>query len=135
VEEGHIVEGHGDLRPEHVYLGERLEILDCLEFNRAFRILDTADELAYLAMECTFEGDPRVAAWLFDEYADVSGDTPPEDLTAFYKCHRAMLRAKLAIWHLDNLPPPDREKWTGRARQYLELARAYGAVMNAKPLL
>ena len=30
-----IVDGHGDLRPEHVCLGDPVRIIDCLEFNRA----------------------------------------------------------------------------------------------------
>ena len=30
-----IVDGHGDLRPEHICLGDPVRIIDCLEFNRA----------------------------------------------------------------------------------------------------
>jgi aminoglycoside phosphotransferase family enzyme len=30
----HIVEAHGDLRPEHICLGDPPEIIDCLEFSR-----------------------------------------------------------------------------------------------------
>src|SRR5690606_28692095 len=52
VGEGRIVEGHGDLRPEHVCLLRVPIIIDCLEFKRAFRVLDAADELGYLALEC-----------------------------------------------------------------------------------
>ena len=37
--EGHVVEGHGDLRPEHVFLGEPPAVIDCLEFDRALRLL------------------------------------------------------------------------------------------------
>ena len=28
-----IVDGHGDLRPEHIWLGDPVRIIDCLEFN------------------------------------------------------------------------------------------------------
>ena len=35
---GRIVEGHGDLRPEHVCLEREPQIIDCLEFSRDFRI-------------------------------------------------------------------------------------------------
>ncbi|MGD8828578.1 MAG: hypothetical protein PVG21_07750, partial [Gammaproteobacteria bacterium] len=51
LESGRYVEGHGDLRPEHVYLDARTEgeviITDCLEFDRRLRLLDPADELAF----------------------------------------------------------------------------------------
>ena len=35
---GRIVEGHGDLRPEHVCLGPPPAIIDCVEFKREFRM-------------------------------------------------------------------------------------------------
>ena len=49
---GAIVEGHGDLRPEHICLVRPPVIIDCLEFNRELRIIDPFDELAYLDLEC-----------------------------------------------------------------------------------
>ena len=55
---GCVVEAHGDLRPEHVCLLPEPQIIDCLEFSRDFRILDPADELAFLALECERLGDP-----------------------------------------------------------------------------
>jgi len=53
---GRIVEGHGDLRPEHVCLVTPPQISDCLEFNRAMRIIDPYDEIGYLALECEVLG-------------------------------------------------------------------------------
>ncbi|MDJ0389609.1 hypothetical protein QMO56_15945 [Roseomonas sp. E05] len=50
---GRVVEGHGDLRPEHVFLGEPPAVIDCIEFDRGFRLLDPFEELAFLALECT----------------------------------------------------------------------------------
>mgnify|MGYP006202207167 CR=1 FL=1 len=38
---GRIVEGHGDLRPEHIYLGTPPAIIDRLEFSMELRTLDT----------------------------------------------------------------------------------------------
>jgi aminoglycoside phosphotransferase family enzyme len=124
VREGRIVEGHGDLRPEHIYLGPEPLVTDCLEFNRAFRILDPIDELAYLAMECEREGAPQVGAWLLKGYSEASGDMAPTDLVAFYEGYRAFLRAKIAIWHLDEPVPRDGAKWRSRALAYLRLAQS-----------
>ena len=46
-----IVEAHGDLRPEHIYLGNPPAIIDCLEFNWNLRLLDPVDALGFLAPE------------------------------------------------------------------------------------
>lgn len=125
VQAGRVVEGHGDLRPEHVCLLAEPVVIDCLEFNREFRVLDTADELGYLAMECERLQAPHVARWLLDAYGEASGDTPPAALLHFYQSCRATLRAKLALWHLrdDGRHPPG--KWLATAREYLELAQRH----------
>jgi len=47
-----IVDGHGDLRPEHVCLGDPVRIIDCLEFNAGLRAIDPFEEAAFLAVEC-----------------------------------------------------------------------------------
>lgn len=122
---GKIVEGHGDLRPEHIYLGAEPVVVDCLEFNRDFRILDPVDELAYLAMECDRLGAPFIDSWIFGAYGDRTSDRPPRALTEFYKCARAYLRAKIAIWHLDESEVREPSKWTRRAGEYLQLAQQY----------
>jgi aminoglycoside phosphotransferase family enzyme len=49
---GHIVDGHGDLRPEHIWLGDPVRIIDCLEFNDRLRAGDPLDEIAFLSLEC-----------------------------------------------------------------------------------
>jgi uncharacterized protein len=54
-----IVDGHGDLRPEHIWLGDPVKIIDCLEFNPRLRAVDPFDEIAYLSLEC----DRLGAAW------------------------------------------------------------------------
>ena len=125
VSQGRIVEGHGDLRPEHVCLLAEPVVIDCLEFNRAFRILDPADELGYLALECERLHAPQVGRWLLDGYGEASGDVPPGALLHFYQSCRATLRAKLALWHLrdDGRHPPG--KWVATATAYLELARRH----------
>ena len=125
VRQGRIVEGHGDLRPQHVCLLAEPVVIDCLEFKRDFRILDPADELGYLALECERLHAPQVGRWLLEAYREASGDAPPVALIHFYQSCRAVLRAKLALWHLrdDGRHPPG--KWVATAREYLELARQH----------
>ncbi len=124
---GRVVEGHGDLRPEHVCLLPEPVFIDCLEFNREFRILDVADELSYLAMECELLDAPFVGPLLFDTYQCSTGDRVPPRLIHFYQSFRALVRAKLAAWHLKDHPPDSHGKWLRRAADYLALADRHAA--------
>ncbi len=121
-EAGRIIEAHGDLRPEHVCLCDPPVVIDCLEFNRRFRIMDPADELAYLVMECEHLGAGFVGDWVFLGYHAQTGDRPDRRLVDFYKVYRASLRARLAILHLEDHDQRDRDDWIARAKRYLELA-------------
>jgi hypothetical protein len=47
-----------------------------------------------------------------------------EELFLFYRCHRATLRARLAIAHLSEPNPRTPEKWPRLARTYLRIAAA-----------
>ncbi len=125
VRRGCIVEGHGDLRPEHVFLGPEPAVIDCLEFNREFRTVDRADELAFLAMECERLGSAETGTEILEACCRDLGDSPPPRLIDFYKAHRALLRARLSILHLrdDDVAEPD--KWRHRALDYLGLAEGY----------
>lgn len=121
----HVIEAHGDLRPEHVCLTEPPIFIDCLEFRRSYRMMDKADELAFLAMECDYAGAPFIGPVLFDTYRQCTGDDPPGSLACFFKIYRAQLRAKLSIWHLKDDGRKDAGKWVARARDYLQLAVDY----------
>jgi uncharacterized protein len=119
---GRVVEGHGDLRPEHIFLTDPPAIIDCLEFSRDLRILDPLDELAFLALECSRLGAPEVGGWFLDVYLDVTGDEAPADLLGFYQRFRALRRAKVAVWHLRDEGIDDADKWRDRARWYVATA-------------
>jgi aminoglycoside phosphotransferase family enzyme len=123
VRAGRVVEGHGDLRPEHVWLGEPPAIIDCLEFSAELRTLDTADELAFLALECERLGAPQLGRALLDAFAEFTGDVPDPALVDFYQAFRACVRANIAIRHLREARYRDDPKWPRRAREYLALAR------------
>ena len=120
VNSGLIVEGHGDLRPEHICLTEPVVVFDCLEFSQDLRILDTADELAFLFLECTkVSGDDAVAHAIKSIYTDMTADKLPDHVLQFYMAKRAMLRAKLAIWHIYDCKPQDHPRWRSQALAYL----------------
>jgi aminoglycoside phosphotransferase family enzyme len=130
VEGSRIVEGHGDLRPEHIYLGDPPIIMDCLEFNRELRLLDPVDELAYLAIECHRLGAPHLGDVVLATYRADTGDRPPARLVDFYASLRAMLRAKLAIWHLRDEQRSDAEGWRARTMRYLYIAADHAAKLD-----
>ncbi len=119
VRTGRIVEGHGDLRPEHIYLMQQAEIIDCLEFSRELRTNDIADELAFLGMECERLGAAWIAPALFQTYTRQTGDTPPAALCRFFMSYRALIWARLAAEH----PHAGEGRWQQRIRDYLALAR------------
>jgi aminoglycoside phosphotransferase family enzyme len=134
VEQGRIVEGHGDLRPEHLWLETSPSIIDCVEFDRSLRVVDPADELAFLSLECERLGSPEVGRWFLDTYVDITGDHPPGWLLAFYRVYRALRRATLAARHLDDLAVADPGRFRDRARHYIAvaepLASDIGCVMS-----
>jgi aminoglycoside phosphotransferase family enzyme len=117
-----IVYGHGDLRPEHIWLGEPPQIIDCLEFNAALRAVDPFDELAFLSVECERLGHRNVADLIVRMVGRGLGRNPDEDLFRFYRCYRAAIRARLAIAHLFDVPPSTFGKWRAQARAYLRIA-------------
>lgn len=117
-----VVEGHGDLRPEHVCLESPPQVIDCLEFSRELRIVDPAEELGFLALECERLGAPQLEAIILESYGEASGDQPPAALVHFYQSLHACVRAKLAVWHMAEPGPAGASKWTQRAHEYLRLA-------------
>ena len=116
------MEGHGDLRPEHICLGPVPQIIDCLEFRADLRFLDPVDELAFLTMECERMGGRGIGRILFRRYRLRTGDSPPPVLINFYKAIGALIRARIAILHLQESPVRDPAKWPKRAAEYLRIA-------------
>ena len=119
-----IVDGHGDLKPEHICLLDPPAIIDCLEFNARLRMVDPFDELCYLGIECERLGAAWIGKQLIEDLAAGLSDHPPTEVLAFYRVYRCSLRARLSVAHL--LEPVMRtpEKWIPRARQYLAIASA-----------
>ena len=123
LEDRRIVEGHGDLRPEHICLGSTPRIIDCLEFRADLLLRDPVEELAFLGMECERLGARLIEPILFDHYCRRTGDCPAPTLVRFYRAVGALIRARIAILHLREEPVNDPAKWPKRAAEYLDIAR------------
>jgi len=116
---GCVVEGHGDLRPEHVFLGDPPAVIDCLEFDRDLRILDRAEELSFLELECARARHARVGRDLARHCLALLGDSAPDALRAFYRSHRAGTRAKLYVWRAAEPDGGVPSTWLERADGYV----------------
>ena len=117
-----IVDGHGDLRPEHICFTDPIAIFDCLEFNAELRQTDLFDELAFLDIECALLGAPWFGPKLIAVASELLGEPTPARITSLYAAYRAVLRARLAIAHLLDPVPRLPEKWEPLASRYLALA-------------
>lgn len=130
--EGRIVDGHGDLRPEHVCLSDPPVIIDRLEFKRSFRLVDPFDELAFLGMECKRLGAPWIGEALIAPCAERLGEAPSERLLAFFTSYRACLRARLAVAHLVDSDVREPEKWLPLAGDYLAIAERANVTLRPR---
>jgi aminoglycoside phosphotransferase family enzyme/predicted kinase len=125
VRQGRIVDGHGDLRPEHICLTEPPAIFDCIEFNAEFRQNDVADELAFLAEECDVIGAGWAGRQLLESYQRRTGDRPAPVLWDFYRAYRACVRAKVAALRSEQKSQAAQEAALQEARERLNLADRY----------
>lgn len=116
---GCVVEGHGDLRPEHVCLTDPPVIFDRVETALESRVIDVFDEIGYLAAECTLMGRADLGNGLVQGLTNESFAPPSVALQLTYAVFRLVTRARLALDHLRDPSPATPEKWPARARQYL----------------
>ncbi len=94
---GRIRECHGDLHSRNVVrLGARLVPFDCLEYEPAFRWIDVADEVAFLASDLCARQRPLHAHAFVSGYLAESGDYHACRILRLYEAHRALVRAKVA---------------------------------------
>lgn len=119
---GCVIEAHGDLRPEHILVNDPPAVIDCLEFDRNLRILDRAEELAFLELECSRLGHAARGQWFLTECLDRLGDRIAAPLLRFYRSHRAATRAKLYAWRTFEADGGSPDHWRARARSYLASA-------------
>ncbi len=96
IEDGCIVDGHGDLLADDIFCvdGEPA-LLDCLEFDDQLRYVDRIDDAAFLAMDLEFLGRKDLGDYFLERYAAHSADSAPSPLRDFYIAYRAVVRAKV----------------------------------------
>ena len=122
VEQGRIVDGHGDLLAEDIFcLDDGPRALDCIEFDDRLRWLDALDDAACLTMDLEYRGRPDLAERFLELYREFSGDPAPLALRHHYVAYRAVVRAKVAcLQHSQGTADK-----AGDARRHAELAAAH----------
>ncbi len=132
VREGRIIDGHGDLRPEHICLTDPPVVFDCLEFSRSLRVNDPAAELSFLALELERLGAPSLGDEVLSQYRARTSDPVAPELITFYKAFAAMVRAKLSAWHLADPGERGARHWHERIQIYLGYATRYASRLSAQ---
>jgi aminoglycoside phosphotransferase family enzyme len=129
---GRLVDGHGDLRPEHVWLNTPPVIIDCLEFSAPLRQVDPFDEITYLGLECARLGAPWIGPRLQHSLSAALDDRPDPRLLRFYAGYRACVRARLALAHLAEPQPREPGRWRPLALDYLRLGARFSPAPSAR---
>jgi uncharacterized protein len=127
VDEGRIRDGHGDLHLSNIFFQQPPVIFDCIEFSDRLRCGDAAADLAFLAMDLDFRGRPDLAEYLIDRYVASSGDDGLRALLDYYKCYRAIVRAKVSAFAAADpaLDHGAQRHQRNQARRYFGLAYRY----------
>ncbi len=125
---GFVRDCHGDLHLEHLYyMDEDIKVIDCIEFNRRLRYIDTIADTAFLVMDLHVAGEKQLSNYLLTRYIMNAGDYGAIPLIRFYLCYRAMVRGKISSFQTSNegLSEEQRNELVDEARAYFTLAESY----------
>jgi hypothetical protein len=133
IQQRRILDCHGDLRLDHFHITpDAVTIFDCIEFNDRFRFIDVANDLAFLAMDFDFENRRDLAISFLQTAEREFSDPGILKLANFYKCYRAVVRAK--VESIQGIAQQAAEEHASRAMRYFHLALRY-AIAGSEPLL
>jgi uncharacterized protein len=110
LEKGKIRDGHGDLRTDHIYFFDGIQIIDCIEFNDRFRYGDAAIDLAFLHMDMEQIGYHKQSRTVLKSYVDHAHDPEMYTLIDFYAAYRAIVRLKVACIRHNELEGKEQQK-------------------------
>lgn len=122
---GFVRECHGDLHLSNIVrIDGQLLPFDALEFEPAFRWIDTADECAFLCADLEGYRRPALASAFLNGYLEGGGDFELLRGLDLYIAHRSLVRAKImTIRDAAAGDGAEHDRWRARARDYLEVAR------------
>lgn len=146
-DEGHVVDGHGDLQADDVFLLDTgPAIIDCLEFDDGLRAVDVADDAAFLAMDLEHLGRADLATAFVDHYDAACAarglDPLPRHLVDVWAAYRAVVRAMVTCLRVAQSDPTSPEHAAGLddvavlvalARRRLEAAEVRLVLVGGSP--
>jgi aminoglycoside phosphotransferase family enzyme len=127
-QQGFIRECHGDLHLENIALiDDQLVLFDGIEFNDAFRWIDTMSDCAFLIMDLEDHGYPVFASHFLNCYLSETGDYQGLAVLPLYQLYRATVRAKVAALNMQNLDEHSKagQQNSVSLKGYLKLAEQY----------
>ena len=125
LEEQHVRECHGDLHLGNIALvDDQPLVFDAIEFNPAFRWIDTISDVAFLTMDLRHRGRTDLAHVFLDCYLEHSGDYAALCLLRIYEVYRALVRAKVAAIRQQQpeVSAQEQETLEKELHRYVELA-------------
>ena len=133
---GFVRECHGDLHLGNMALIDgQITLFDCIEFNAELRWIDTASEIAFLAMDLQAHGYPGYCWRFINRYLQACGDYSSVALLRHYLVYRALVRAKVEALRVQ--PPdsaaPNKPASYRDVSVYLDLATAWST--DTRPAL
>ena len=129
---GFIRDCDGDIHAENICLADKVYIFDCIEFNKRFRYIDTAADIAFLAMDFDYHNKSKFADVFVDAYISASGDSGLINVLDFYKIYRAFVRGKVESFRLNDRQIPLHEKAAAKERANRHFRLAAGYIMRRK---
>ena len=105
----------------------RPQLFDGIEFNEGLRRIDVINDIAFLMMDLEERGRPDQAWGLINRYREWNDDYAGLAVLDYYRCYRAMVRAKVAGIRLrqDGLDSAEASRANEALQAYLRLAEAY----------
>lgn len=134
VKTGRIRDGHGDLRTDHIYFYQGLQIIDCIEFNDRFRYGDAVVDLAFLHMDMEHLGYSEWSRAFLVAYVDEADDPELYALIDFYATYRALIRLKIAALRCREVETAEEQVLRDEAERYIHQAYQY-AIQFSRPTL
>ena len=127
--QGAIRECHGDLHLGNVALIDGQPTpFDCIEFNEPFRLIDIGMDIAFMIVDLEEHGLDSMARRMTSLWLEGTGDYEGLALLPLYKSHRAMVRAKVALFRLGQTEDTaQRQAIVREYRHYADLADSYSA--------
>ena len=124
---GMVRECHGDVYLDNVTLIDgQVTLFDCIEFNEPFRWTDVMADVAFMSMDLEDRGLHALSNRFVSAYLEQTGDYQGLAVLNYYKAYRAMVRAKVALFGLnDGMTEEQRAATMQRYYGYTALAESY----------